>query len=90
MKVKNNNIKLSNLLGINFFKGNLTILFKKIIYSIILDKYTIYENKKTKYFKKIQLDDMYPVFEKLELLKIKSLVKHIINDNIGNIKNQMD
>lgn len=90
MKVKKHNLKLSNLLGINFFKGNLTILFKKIVYSIILDKYTIYENKKTKYFKKIQLDDMYPVFEKLELFKIKSLVKHIINDNIGNIKKQMD
>jgi len=55
------NFKIKDLLNINYFKSTLSLLFKRIIFAIICEKYTIYINKKDKYDGVITFRDMYKI-----------------------------
>lgn len=70
-------LRIADILNINYFKGYLTFIFKRIIYSILSDRYTIYINKSDKYNEKITFKDIYPILSKADLGKFISLLEKI-------------
>ena len=82
--ISSKKIGLTELLAINFFKSSLTLLFKRLIYAVITNKYAVYENKKDRYHTKIQFDEVYADLKEMNLDKLEMLLheKHqlIINE----------
>lgn len=73
MKINSLNLDINDILGVNYFKGTLNILLKKVAYHIITNKYTIYINKKDIQNRKVLIKDLYNElaqndFEKLEYM----------------------
>jgi len=68
-------ILVKNLLDINYFKSILSILFKRILYSIISERETIYENKNDTYNEKITFKEIYPDLSKMGLNLFMQLIE---------------
>lgn len=77
-------IKLSNLLEINGFKKTLTIMFKKVIYSILTNKYTIYKTKKEKANTTLMINNDVSQLLELKLDKLAVLLERI-NENARSV-----
>lgn len=79
IKIQNISVSIKNLLEINYFKSILTLLFKFIIYSIIVQNYEVHINKKTIYDKKIvdqlELKEIFDTLKDLQLFELRKLVK---------------
>lgn len=73
--VNSEDIKINDLLAINYFKTPLILLFKYVIYSILCDKYTIYKNKKDLYTKKIDIGQIFDTFKEIQLPELCKLIK---------------
>ena len=69
-------MKISKLLEINNFKKSLTLLFKIIIYTIIVENYDVYINKKYKFTDKLSYNDIIEQLTKLKLHKLTILLEH--------------
>jgi hypothetical protein len=74
--ISSTNMKISKLLGINNFKKSLTLLFKRIVYSVILNKYNVYENKKQKVSINISTHDVLKHITNLKLDTLSMLLKN--------------
>jgi hypothetical protein len=70
-----NDLKISNLLEINNFKKAITLLLKKIVYSIITNKYVVYENKNDQFITKITYKDIISQLISLKLDKLAVLLE---------------
>jgi hypothetical protein len=67
-------MKVVNLLEINNFKKPLSLLFKRIIYSIITEKYEVYSNKKERFMEKITYKEIMKELLDLKLDKLVSFL----------------
>jgi len=72
--IPSTNTKISNLLEINNFKKTLSLLFKRIIYSIITEKYDVYTNKKDRFVDKISWKELLKNLLDLKLDKLASFL----------------
>ena len=84
--IKNINIgqismNIVNLLSINYFKSMLSVLFKRIVYSIAYKYFVIYENKKDVAKIKINIDQMYKTIDDYELGKVLLLLDMFYNES---------
>lgn len=77
-------MKISNLLEINGFKKTLTILFKKVIYFILTNKYTVYKTKKEKSYTKLLINNDISQLLDLKLEKLAILLERM-NENAKTI-----
>jgi hypothetical protein len=68
------NLKASKLLEINWYKTPLTLLFKRAIYSILTNYYSVHKTKTDRYTIKINFKDIYDVYLKLKLKRIVYLL----------------
>lgn len=81
--VENPHIEINKLMKINYFRGELGAICKKIIYHIISFKYKIYRNKTEIYEEKIPLYDLVEYFEEYNFLNLKKFIGYIkIKSNI--------
>jgi hypothetical protein len=55
------NIKVKNILDINYFKTPITLVLKRILYSAITERYTVYVNKNEMFTERITYKEMYKV-----------------------------
>ena len=62
--------RISIILNINYFKTGLSIMFKRIIYSIAYKYFDIYENKNNKAKLKVSMDDLYKSLNFYEMDKL--------------------
>lgn len=69
------NKHILNLLKINNFKKPMTLLFKRIYYSMLTHKYKIFVNKKEQFIKKITHEDILIDMKKMELGKLTTLLE---------------
>lgn len=77
------NMDINSILAVNYFKSGLVILFKKIIYSILLDNYKIFKKKNEYYNEKLNIKSMIEKiksigFNHLAILLL-TLHEHAIN-----------
>lgn len=72
--VENPTIEIKKLMSINYFRGQISILCKKIIYHILTYKYKIHKNKTEIYKDKIEYQDLVEHMEKYNFLSLKKLV----------------
>jgi len=68
-------LKVTKLLEINHFKKALSILFKRIIYSIITHRYVVYMNKNDRYTDKITYKEMLKQLMDLKLPELALLLE---------------
>ena len=68
---------IDNVMGVNYFKMHMTLVLKKMVYSIITNKYKVYKNKHEKIKHKIPIDDLFHKVAKYKLKKIMHLFKLI-------------
>jgi len=75
---------VDHLISINYFRTQLGILFKKLVYTQILKKHKVYKDKKTPY--KIKLSNEYLIKE-LKEIKLNKIIKLIekFNHEIGKL-----
>lgn len=82
INVKNNKydiIKLINdILNINYFKSSLTLLFKYIIYSIIISSNKIYKTKNIIYINKLDYNILFIYFDGLKMYRIINILNQLI------------
>jgi len=78
-------IDITFLLSVNYFKRTLLIIFKKIVYSIILNNFKVYMNKKDKYNGIISLNSMYSELNKLGFKKLTILFELFYQEAIKRI-----
>lgn len=74
--IPKNDTKISNLLEINNFKKILALIFKKVIYSIIISKFDVYISKNKLFNKKIIYRDIIDQLLVCKLDKLASLVEY--------------
>lgn len=72
-------LKIKNLFDINYFKGPLTFLIKRIVYSAITESSTVYINKNQKFYDKITFKEIYPLLHKSNLGIIVLLCEKFYN-----------
>ena len=65
-------LHLNYLLGINYFKSYMTLLFKKIVYYILAMNHDIYKNKQEKFTDSIEITNIY---KKLSEAHLNNLAK---------------
>lgn len=65
-------IKIKNLQAINYFKIQIGIMLKKIVYTVLTNKYTVNSDKKTVFNQKL---DMKTEYTELKNLKFKRVLK---------------
>lgn len=75
--VDNPTIEITKLMKINYFRGQIGILCKKIIYHIITNKYKVYKNKNEIFDKKIGISDLENHMEMYNFTNLGKLIKHI-------------
>lgn len=68
-------VHLNYLLGINYFKSYMTMIFKKIVYYILTINYDIYKNKQEKFTDKLEVTSMY---KKISDAQLNNLVKMLV------------
>lgn len=73
--IKNEKIVIDDLLGINYFKTPLILLFKLISYSILCDKYSVYKNKQDTFNEKLDLKYVFDTFKLIHLPALRRIVK---------------
>lgn len=73
----NPNIKIKDLLQINFFKSYLNILFKTVFYYKILNKKIVYINRNNKNNENIDLTELLDYMDKHNFINIKNIILHI-------------
>ena len=78
-------MKITKLLDINNFKKPLILLFKRIIYGIILEKYQVYENKKDKVHSHIEYTNILKKLIDLKLERFSILIDNFIESVKVNI-----
>jgi hypothetical protein len=67
-------LDLNILMSINYFRSTLTVILKKIIYSIISLNYEIYEKKNVKMTHKLDNTDLFNLLDTIQLNKIKHML----------------
>lgn len=75
-------IPLNKILSINYFKGNLTMLFKYITYYLLSKKYVVYVNRKDTLRGELSLKEIYSKLYHLKFINIIKAVneyKQVIN-----------
>ena len=75
--IENPLIEIKKLMAVNYFRGQVGILCKKIIYHIITNKYKVYKNKNEIFENKIEIDDLDSYMEQYNFKNIKKLIKYI-------------
>jgi hypothetical protein len=80
---------INHYFGINYFKTHLSMLFKFITYSILLDSYIIYKNKDSKYIDKFDMHDLFDRFKDIHQYKIRTLLKHFYTTSLARIQSFM-
>lgn len=82
--------KISKFLEINYLRTPLFFLYKRIVYSIMTQKYKIYMDKKNRFKNKLTFHEIFPELKKLYLSKlidffekVESQAKILIMKNIG-------
>lgn len=73
-------IDINFLLTINYFRTTLGILLKKIVYTLIVQKFQVYKTKSEKYTDKQYLDDVYKELHDNEFYRIIELVNLFSNE----------
>jgi hypothetical protein len=73
-------LEIKKLLAINNFKKSLSLLCKLIVCSIVLNKYTVYMNKKDKYKEKIDYTTFISEINLLHQSKISILLEKFHNN----------
>lgn len=61
MVVPEINIKIKNILDINYFKTPITMVLKRVLYSAITERYSVYVNKSEMFTERITYKEMYKV-----------------------------
>jgi len=72
--------KYNGILKINYFKGSMTTLYKRILYTVLSKKGVIQISKKKIMDEKLNLDDMFNELKNLKLGKVISLIGIIYTD----------
>lgn len=67
------NMNMDAIMGVNYFKTNLTVLFKKIVYSVLLENYKILKKKNEFYNEKLSLENLFSDLKKLGFNKLIKL-----------------
>ena len=75
IEIKDEKININDLLGINYFKTPLILLFKLIIYSILSENYVIYKNKQNVFDNKLDLKHIFDTFKLIHLPALRRIVK---------------
>jgi len=68
-------VELDKLTLVNYLRGSLLLLFKKIIYTIVTQKYRVYKDRNTPYVERLSNDYIYQVFDKLKFKRLSSFIK---------------
>jgi len=76
----------NDIININYFKTNLTTLFKMIIYTILVNEYTVYKNKNDLFTEKLSLDDIKKTITMFNLNSINKIVELFRDKALKNIK----
>jgi hypothetical protein len=69
---------LDKLLNVNYFKGQMITILKKIVYTIITHKYKIFKDKNTMYTDKLSLGYLFEHMDEYEFPNIKKLLTQFI------------
>ena len=64
-------------MSINYFRGSIGIICKKIIYHILTHKFKIYKTKTEMYLDKIMTDDLFKHMDKYDFLNLKKIIEQI-------------
>jgi hypothetical protein len=80
LEIPSINMKIIDLLGINYFKTPLSLILKRIIYTAISENYVIYENKKDKLHTKLSFKEIYPTLDELNLGKLISFLERFYQE----------
>jgi hypothetical protein len=87
IKIKTINLKIKNLLDVEYFKKILILIFKRIIYSIITQKYKIYIDNNKIYENKITFKEIYQSMLDFGLNKFVFLLDEFYKEAIIEIIN---
>lgn len=68
-------LHVNYLLGINYFKSYMTMIFKKIVYYILTINFDIFKNKQDKFIDKIEVA---PIYKKISEANLNNLTKMLI------------
>lgn len=77
LSTNNDSINIKYLLDINYFKSTLTLIFKKIIYSILTLNFDVYKNKKDLYTDTEVPLDCNDIYLTLIDINLKDLIKFV-------------
>jgi hypothetical protein len=84
----NPNVEIDKLISINYFRLQLTMLFKKIIYTQLSQRFKIYKDKNTVWPGRLSNDYVFALLDKLKFQYLKQLIISfitIINQRINNL-----
>jgi len=73
-------MNVSLLININFLRTLMMNILKYITYYCISTKYTIYMNKFKRYYKKIDINELYKIIENVNLNKFNDFLKQLQNN----------
>lgn len=77
--IPNINVDVNSLYSVSYLKTSLIILFKKIIYSILLDNYKIYKKKNEEYNDKLDIKKMITNLNDLKFDLVSKLLLELYN-----------
>jgi hypothetical protein len=84
----NPNVEIDKLISINYFRLQLTMLFKKIIYTQLSQRFKIYKDKNTVWPGRLSNDYVFALLDKLKFQYLKQLIISFItkiNQRINNL-----
>jgi hypothetical protein len=68
-------VNLTTLFGINYFRTPLVMLYKYVIYAILLDNYIVFKTKDNRFNEKINLQDLFAGFKDIEQYKMRTFMQ---------------
>lgn len=75
IEITKSGVTLDNIMQISYFKGTLVYLFKFVLYSVLFDKYDIYESRNVIYNGDCDRDKLYKMLKKDKFTIIYKLLK---------------
>lgn len=68
-------IELEKIVSVNYFKGQLVIILKKIVYGILTQRYVIYRDKSNVYSEKLKNNFIHQYLDDMNFVHIKKFLR---------------
>jgi len=68
-------INLTTLFGVNYFRTPLVMLYKYVVYAILLDNFIVFKNKDNRFNEKINVQDLFDRFKDIEQYKMRTFMQ---------------